>query len=765
MSRIICAIIWCVVVLVPSFVAAETVKNFAVNGNSRLDKEAIIRYLPFSIGDNPDIQQIDSGVKALLASDLFSNVQITSDGVGNYLIDVVENPIIAKLYFDGNDRYDDDTLRSEVLLKEGAMMTDARVKASMLRLQDLYKRAGRYSTEVVPKIVKKPDNRVDFVFEIEEGEVVYIEDISIIGNRAFSDSRLRGIIDTKEDHWWRFFSSDSTFDEDRLAVDKSKLVEFYEEKGFADFIVESATATLTADKEAFIIKFVVNEGRRYQIRNVNIDDRLTDIELDDINEHVDQENEDYYNKKSVRKNEEDLVLFLSEQGYPFVDVRGEIERVGDTELDLTYVISESAPAYVERIDISGNVRTLDDVIRRKLSIVEGDPLNRSLLERSERDLRGTGFFSKVDLIERPGSEAGSVDMRVDVEEQSTGDITFGVGVSTIDNLLGEISLTERNFLGRGQYVRVGALLSGRRQEIDFGFTEPYLLDRDLSGGFDIYHTTTDLRQEASYDESNTGFVLRSGFLAAEDLSLRPRYKINYGEINNLNDQASAIVRDTADRGALISSSVGYEAIYDQRDDFIFPTEGYLLRVNQDLAGLGGDVKAFKTIASGKVFYTPLEKYTFSWELEGGAVFPFGGYDLRIIDRNLLGAASFRGFDIAGVGPRIVPSNPNENADAIGGTYFTILRSEVTVPLPGLDDFGMSGALFNDTGTIWNVDNIPSGVTNQNDVKDDANIRSSVGFGLNWTSPLGPIRLDFAYPVVKESFDREQVFRFSAGSQF
>ena len=746
-------------------VCAEPVKNFSVVGNTRLDKETIINYLPFHIGDNPSVVQIDSGVKALLGSELFANVQITSDGAGNYTVNVVENPVIAKIYFDGNDRYDDKTLTSEILLQEGSMLTEARVKASLLRLQELYKRSGRYSAEIVPKVIKKDDNRVDFVFEISEGEIVYIEDISFIGNRVFSDSKLRGAIESQEDKWWRFFSSDSTYDEDRLSVDKSKLVEFYESKGFADFVVETATAELNAEKDAFILKFVVNEGERYNIRNVSVDDKLTKLDKEEFYDYIDQETDDYYSKKSVRKNEEDLVLFLSEKGYPFVDVKGEITRINKNTLDLTYVIAESPPSYVERIDVTGNVRTLDEVVRRKMSIVEGDALNRSLLEKSERDLRGTGYFSKVELIERPGSEVGAVNMRVDVEEQSTGDITFGVGYSTSDSVLGEVSLSERNFLGRGQYVRVGALVSGRRQQFDFGFTEPYMFGRELAGGFDIYHTMNDYSREASYDERNTGFVLRSGFLAAEDLSLSPRYKLNFDEVTNLNDDVSAIVRDSAERGGMMSSSLGYELLYDKRDEVLLPTEGYLLRLNQDFAGFGGDVRAVKSIASGTYFYTPAEDFTFSWELEGGSVIPFAGYDLRIIDRHLLGGTSFRGFEIAGLGPRFIPNaGTNFNDDAVGGSYFSVLRSELAFPLPGLDDFGMSGALFNDTGTLWHVDNVPD-LGTDGKLKDEVALRSSVGVGIKWNSPMGPIRLDFAYPVMKKKYDKTEIFRFSAGSRF
>lgn len=744
---------------------AEPVQNIDVYGNSRLDKEAIINYLPFVIGDNPTRIQIDGGVKALLASDLFANVQIVSDGAGNYIVTVIENPIVAHVYFEGNDRYDDDTLKAETTLREGAMLTEARVKTSILRLRELYTQSGRLQASIVPEVIEHKDNRVDFIFKITEGDVVYVEDISFLGNTEFSDSKLRSIIETSENAWWRFFTSSSTYDEDRLALDKSKLTEYYQKKGYIDFAIEAATAELNAEHDGFVMKFIVNEGKRYEVNSVSVNDKVTSISQDDIFEEIDQSEGDYYNRDSVRDNEEDIVLRLSDAGYPFINVQGRIKRVSDNSVDLIYDIFETDPVYIERINVTGNSRTLDNVIRRRLSIVEGDPLNRSLLQKSERDLRGTGYFSKADFIERPGSQSGNTNMTIDVEEQSTGDVTFGLGFSTNNGPLGEISLSERNFLGRGQSVRLGALLSGRREEIDFSFTEPYLFGRDLSGGFDIYHITSNFRQEASFEEQSTGFVLRSGFMVAEDLSLRPRYRLNFDEISSLEPNVSAIIQESADRGGLIGSSLGYELVYDKRDDFVAPSEGYLLRLNNDFSGLGGDVKAIKAIASGTVFFTPANEFTFSFEVEGGAIVPFGGYDLRIIDRHLLGGASFRGFDIAGIGPRFQPNaGQGLNDDAIGGNYFTVVRSELSFPIPWLEDAGISGALFNDTGSLWGIDNIPN-ISSQGTVEKGTTLRSSVGLGINWRSPVGPIRLDFAKAILKQDYDRTQFFRFSAGSRF
>lgn len=749
-----------------SSASAEIVKKIDVEGNSRLDQDAIINYLPFGVGDDPSDLQIDNGVKALLRSDLFSNVQINSDGQGAYTVSVAENPIIAHIYFENNDRYDDETLAAEVVLKEGSMLTEARVKTSLLRLRELYTRSGRLNTSIVPEVVERDDNRVDFIFKIDEGDVVYVEDISFLGNEAFSDSKLKSVIETSENAWWRFFTSSSTYDEDRLAFDKSKLTEFYQKKGYIDFVVEAATAELNSEHDGFVLKYVVNEGKRYSINSVTINDTFTSVDPEDIFEQIDQDKGDYYNRSEVRDNEEDIVLLLSERGYPFIDVQGRIKIINDNTVDLIYDITQTDPTYIERIEISGNSRTLEEVIRRRLSIVEGDALNRSLLKKSERDLRGTGYFSKIDFIERPGSQDGNVNMTIDVEEQSTGDVTFGAGLSTNDGPLGEISLSERNFLGRGQRVRVGALLSGRREEIDLSFTEPYLFGRELAGGFDIYHTTSNFRDVSSFEEQSSGFVLRSGFQVSENLTLSPRYRLNFDEISGIENNVSAIIQDSANRGGLVASSLGYELVYDKRDDFLAPTEGYIFRVNHDVSGFGGDVRAGRAIVSGTAFYTPVNDYTFSVQLESGAVIPFGNYKTRIIDRHMIGGASFRGFDIAGIGPRFLPSvgSSQFNSDAVGGNYFSILRSELTFPISFLEDAGISGAIFNDTGSLWGLDNLPN-LNNEGTIEKRASLRSSIGLGINWQSPVGPIRLDFAQPILKEEYDRTQFFRFSAGSRF
>ena len=747
---------------------AEPVRDISVSGNARFEAETAVNYLTFKIGDNPSPKDIDDSVKALLRSGVFSDAEIRSDGLGNYAVRIKENPVVAKVYFEGNDRFDDKTLQEEILIESGGMLTESKIKSSLIRLRDIYKKSGRYAAKIEPFVVEREDNRVDFIFKINEGEIVYIQDITFIGNKRFSDSRLRQVIESKEDAWWRFFTSNTSYDGDRLAVDKSRLTEFYRKNGFADFSVESGTAELNSERDAFILKFSVNEGKRYKINAIRIEDNLTDTPQEELFEYVKQEEDDYFNADKITESEDDLVLFLSERGYPFVDAQGVVTRLqggDDAKLDITYRISEGPPAYVERIDIKGNSRTVEDVIRRRLFVAEGDPLNRSLLEKSKRQLRGTGFFKELEVLEKEGSQPGYKNLDIKVEEQSTGDITFGAGFSTVDNILGEISLSERNFLGQGQYVRVAALFSGRREEFDFGFTEPYFLGRDLSAGFDLFHITTNFRQEASFDERNSGFVLRSGFRVGEDLTLRPRYKLNSSEITLRNSNVSQIVQDTAGRGNLIGSSVGYELAYDQRDDFLEPTSGYAFSVNQDISGLGGDIKALKSVGTGTLYYTPLEDFTFSWQFEGGSVFAFGGYDLRILDRYFIGGNSFRGFEVAGIGPRFIPNDPTQfNDDPIGGAYYGVLRSELAVPLPGLDDFGMAGAFFNDIGSLWGVQNTPN-VGTEGRIEKDTALRASAGFGLKWRSPMGPIRLDFSVPFLKKRYDRTQVFQFNAGSSF
>jgi outer membrane protein insertion porin family len=715
-------------------------------------------YLDLGVGEAYSVQKLDRSLKALYGTGLFADVRITPQG-STLHVQVKENPLVNRVAFEGNDRYDDEALKKEVLLKPRAIYTKAKVQADTQRILDLYRRAGRYATTVTPKIIELDQNRFDVVFEVVEGEVNYVEKINFIGNSAFSDASLRDQVDMREDRWWRFLSSSTTYDEDRMAVDKERLRQFYLSKGYADFQIASAVSELTQDQKGFIITYVLKEGNRYNINKITVDSKISALDPSVFLDDLLIDDGDSFNMSLIQKSVDAMVIHGGRVGYPFLDVIPNIQKnAEDKKVDITLSLVEGRPLYVERIDIEGNVRTLDKVIRREFTLAEGDAFNRARLERSKRNLRALGFFENVEITEQAGSSPDRVVLNVKVKEMSTGDITFGVGYSTTDSVLGEVSLTERNLLGTGQYVRASGGLSGRRQEVDLSYTDPYFLDKNIAAGVDLFHVTNDYQDEASYDEKNTGFGLRLGFDLGEFLKIKPYYRFSIDEISNIDTDASLIIKDA--EGRYVSSAVGYELVYDRRNDVMQPTGGYLLGYKQDVIGLGGDVKALKSRVNGTYYYTPYDQYTFSFGLEGAVMGAFGGYKSRVLDRYLIGGNSFRGFQVAGIGPRAL-STATTNDDALGGNYYLVSRNELSFPISGLEELGISGALFSDVGSLWGINNIRSGVA----VNDDAAIRASAGIGVKWASPMGPIRLDFAQPFIKKSYDKTEVFRFSAGSQF
>jgi outer membrane protein insertion porin family len=743
----------------PDYTAKSVIQKIVVSGTNRLDADTVKSYIALHEGDSYSIQKIDRSLKALYGIGLFSDVKITPQGSTLYL-DVKENPIVNHIGFEGNSRYDDEALKKEILLKPRAVYTKAKIQADTQRLMDLYRKAGRYSTTVTHKLVELDQNRLDVVFQVGEGDVNYIEKIKFMGNEAFSESNLRDQIDMREDRWWRFLSSSTTYDEDHMAVDKERLRQFYLSKGYADFQVISAVSELTEDKKGFEITYTIKEGNRYNINHVTVDSKLSGLNAKDLKDDLLVNDGDSFNMSLIQKSIDAMVIHAGRLGFPFVEIIPNIQKDAEgKKIDITLQVVEGRPVYVERIDIEGNVRTLDKVIRREFTLAEGDAFNRARLERSKRNLRGLGFFENVEILEQAGSTPDRVVLKVKVKEMSTGDITFGVGYSTTDSVLGQVSLTERNLLGTGQYVRASGALSGRRQEVDLSYTDPYFLDKQVAAGVDLFHVTNNYQDEASYDERNTGFGLHLGFDLGEFLKIKPYYRFSIDEISNIAPDASAIVRDA--EGKYSSSAIGYDLVYDRRDDIIQPTSGYLLSYKQDLIGLGGDVKALKSRMNGVYFYTPFEQYTFSFNIEGAVMGTFGGYKPRILDRYLIGGNTFRGFQVAGIGPRALATSKT-NDDALGGNYYLVSRNELSFPLSGLDELGISGALFSDVGSLWGVNNISSSLGNYH---DDMGLRASAGVGIKWASPMGPIRLDFAQPFVKKSYDKTEIFRFSAGSQF
>jgi outer membrane protein insertion porin family len=731
-----------------------TISDIRVEGTQRIEPTTVRSYLVVKQGDPFNPQRIDDSLKALFATGLFADVNLRREG-NTLVVNVVENPIINRIAFEGNKRIEDADLEKEVQLRPRVVYTRTRVQNDVQRLLEVYRRSGRFAATVEPKVIQLDQNRVDLVFEIDEGARTGVRRINFVGNEMFSDSKLREEIQTRESRWYRFLTTDDTYDPDRLTLDRDKLRRFYLSRGYADFRVVSAVAELTPDREGFFITFTVEEGERYKFGKIGVETELRDLNPESLRDRLTTATGDWYNAEEVENSITNLTNAVGDLQYAFVDIQPRIVRNREQRtIDVVYDIGEGPRVFVDRIDITGNVRTLDRVIRREMLLVEGDPFNTSKLRRSERRIRDLGFFERVNVTTAEGSQPDRSVIQVDVQEQSTGEIEIGAGFSTIDGPLANFGIRERNLLGRGQDLRFSATVSGRTQEFDLSFTEPYFLERDLAAGVDLFRITRDNQTESSYDEANTGIGFRLGYPLTEKLRQRLNYTLQQTSIENIASDASRFIREQ--EGTRLVSLVGQELMYDHRDSRINPTEGYFIRLNNEIAGLGGDAQFSRNRLGAGVYFPVTEGTVLSVLGEVGYIIGLG-QDVAISDRFFIGGDSLRGFAPAGIGPRELNSD-----DALGGNRFARGSVELAFPIGLPDEFGVTGHTFSDFGTLSEVDAVPQAGER---LVDDNAIRLAAGVGISWRSPLGPIRVDLAFPILKQDYDKVEEFRFSFGTRF
>jgi outer membrane protein insertion porin family len=752
---------------------AQIIAQIKIEGNQRVEDETVLSYLQFSRGDEFDPEKIDESIKVLFQTGLFSDVQMFQRG-NTLVIKLEENPLINKVNFEGNKELDDAALAKEVEVRERMIYTKARVQSDTQRVLALYQKSGFYNVRVAPKLIRLPENRINLVFEVTEGSETKVKTISFTGNEAFSDGGLRDVIGTAEHSWWNFFQKNDTYDPDRLEYDKELLRRHYLRHGYADFNVISANAQLSPDGDYFEIEFVVEEGPRYKIADVAVNIGDTNLDPERLKAVIKTGVGDDYNAVKVDKTVENLALEASRQGFVFAKVEPKVDRnVGQGSLNISYNIEEGRRAYVEQIIIEGNTRTLDEVIRRELLIYEGDAFNRTLIERARRRLTALDFFEKIDFQEEEGSAPDKINLIVVVTEKSTGKISFSIGYSSVEQVVGSVELSERNLLGRGQYVKLNTTLSFKRQQVDFSFTEPYFMGMPISAGFDVFATKTDNTNTSSYESTNIGGALRTGFRLDEYSSVGFKYTLAYRDVSGIDrDEASPAI--IAQEGSSLKSSVGATYTWDDIDNPIRPTLGFRGQLESELAGLGGDTYFGRVEAHGWYFY-PLYEESIVLKLEGNAghIEGFNGKDVPLHDRFFKGADSFRGFAQSGVGPRQIGND--DETDAIGGQSYAIATAELTFPVGLPEQWGIEGAAFTDFGTVFGSpeESVAKGTapcdagtgTKDCTVFDTMAFRASVGAGLIWQSPFGPLRFELAYPVMKAKYDETEWFRFSIGTRF
>ncbi|MBX9727002.1 MAG: outer membrane protein assembly factor BamA [Rickettsiales bacterium] len=732
--------------------AQVAVKTITIVGNQRLEVDTIKTYLGVKSGDTPTQYDLDAGLKKLYATGFFSDVSIAQDA-GVVTVTVVENASINEVLFEGNSKIDKDALEKEITLKSRSLYTRTKVQKDLKRLLDVYRRSGYYSSEITPQVIQLPQNRVNLVYSITEGPKAFIEKIAFIGNESYPAKSLETIINSSRERWYQFLSDSDKYDPDRLQYDQELLRKFYFENGYADFKVKSAIAELSPQRDAFYITFTIEEGEQYRLGTIDVNTKLPKSRVPELAPSITTQQGDIYNATEVEDSINRMTDVLGDSGFAFVEIKPEITRREGKEkiIDLTYAISEGPKVYVDRINIFGNVRTIDEVIRREFKLSEGDAFSTSKLKRTEQRLNNLGYFEKVSIERKPGSAADKTQLDVQVQEKSTGEITFGAGFSTADGPIADFGVRERNFLGHGQDLRFKAQVGGRRQQYDLGITEPYFLGRELEAGVDLFKSQQNIQNNASFDRATVGGRLRLGYSLNEHLKHQVRYTLEQTKITNVDSDASTFIRDQ--EGTFTVSSVGQSFIYDLRDNKFNPTAGYLLRLNQDIAGLGGDDRFLRQEVQSEYYIPVAKKWTFATYGAAGNIFGLN-QDVRINQRFFSGGQEVRGFANAGFGPRDVTTD-----DALGGNSYYAATAELRFPLGLPDDLGVTGAIFTDAGSAFDLDTSGLGI------RDDSSLRASFGAGVAWSSPFGPIRIDFAKAFLKESYDETEIIRFNFGTRF
>lgn len=736
------------------------VRRIVVQGTQRIEPATVLTYITMHEGDQYTAAASDKALKSLFATGLFSDVKIDWDGT-TLTVHVVENPIINRVDFEGNSKVTTKDLEKESQLKPRMVFTRARVQSDVQRIIELYRRNGKFAASVDPQIIQRPQNRVDLIYSINEGPTTGVSRIVFVGNKAFGDSTLRSHIATEESAWWRILASNDNYDPDRLLFDREQLRRFYTSNGYADFKVVSAVAELTPDHSAFYITFTLDEGKKYTFGKVEIDSKIKELPAQALMPLVDIKAGDLYDATRVEKLKDVLVNAVGSKGYASADVDIRLRHNADTRtMDVVMRIVQGPRVYIDKVNIVGNNRTLDRVIRRELRFTEGDIFNRDLIDRSRTRIRALGFFKDVTIKNSTGSRPDKTDITVNVEEQSTGEVSLGAGYSSTSSFVGEFSYTERNLFGRGQFMRASVAMSAISKQYQFSFTEPWFLDRPLAAGIDLYKYVTNYNQ-ANYQGDVTAAGIRFGFPTSEYGSIQLRYTFRINKVTAYSGAPPALQQELQLYGNRNNTSlIGFTFGFNTTDDYLKPTKGVLFSVSQDFAGLGGNLKFLKTEGTFTYYHPMFWDIVGQLTLASGFIQGYGGSTVPIEERFFRGGDTFRGFKIAGIGPR--DTSYKGDYGALGGDFYAAGTAQARLPdiLPA--DYGMQFALFSDFGTLGHLDSPFRGAAYPN-IKDNLAFRASAGISVKWKSPFGPVQIDFGVPFAKASYDKSEFIHFSAGT--
>ena len=747
----------------PALAQSYTFTEVSIEGSQRIEPATILSYAGIARGQTVTAAELNDAYQRILASGLFEEVEIVP--VGNKLvIRVVEYPTINRVVFEGNRRIKDEDLAGLVTSESRRVFNPATAERDAGIIVQAYAEQGRAAARVTPKLIRRSDNRVDLAFEILEGGVIEVERVSIVGNNVYSDRRLRRVLGTKQAGLFRAIIRRDSFVEDRIEFDKQVLTDFYQSRGYVDFRINSVNAEIAEERDGYFVTFNVQEGQQFTFGEVTATSDLADVDPAEFAEILRVRPGVVYSPALVENEIARMERLANRRGLNFIRVEPRITRNDRTlELDVEFVLSRGPRIFIERIDIEGNTTTLDRVIRRQFKVVEGDPFNPREIRQSAERIRALGFFGNADVNAREGSTPQQVIVDVDVEEAPTGSIGFGGTYSTDGGFGLNLSFNERNFLGRGQALGVELSTASGTRSYGFTFAEPAFLNRDLRFGIGLNYSETDNQYDDSYDTAIGRFTTSLTFPVAEYSTLQGRYTARYSEMLNAGSDLGDILTAEVDQGALFSSGLGYTYTFDTIDTGLDPTAGVRLQFSQDFAGLGGDVTSVTTVARAvgqkKVRN---EEVTLRAVVEGGALWT-GSNDSRVIDRFNLGSSRMRGFEPGGIGPREIGSGGVN--DALGGNYFAVARFEAEFPLGLPEEYGLTGGLFYDVGSLWGLDNTSTPPAGNSVVQDDPAARHVIGASLFWTTAIGPLRFNFTKALQKEEHDEDRFFEFTLATDF
>jgi len=741
--------------------AADTISAIEIKGNRTVEPDFVRSHVKLMPGSAYDAAKVSQSIKALFATGLFAHVTIDRRGT-TLLVNVAENPIVSGVHLDGNAAVDKAKLEEQVQLKPRARYTEAKGHADAVRLREHYRRLGRLATTVEPSVTYQSDGRVEVTYVINEGAVTKVDAIRFAGNRALSEAQLRDVVSTSQSGWFDVLKSAAFYDPERIEQDKDLLRRHYLKQGFPDARVVGAEAVKNPQGTGYTITFTVEEGERFTFAPATVESSLRGADPDKLRDLVAVKPGNAYSQEAIEKSVEKMTLALSDQGMAFAQVKPMPKR--DTEghtIAIAFRVEEGPRIFVERIEIVGNKKTQDSVIRREFRVAEGDAVNGFLIESGRRRVQALGFFKSVALKRRAGSAPDKIVVTIEVVEQETINFGIGVGYSTSEGIVGDISIKENNLFGSGQSL--GVKLSGSlvRLQAELGFTEPHLLGTNMAAGFDLFYKDVDYTQQASYMSQKIGGDLRLRYPLSDEWSAGVNYTFVRNTLYNVGDQASLAIKEAVPgfpnttSSTYYTSSVGYSLAYDTRDNKKRPTSGVYYTIAQDLAGVGGDVRYIRSVGELRAYYPVTDEITAVGRATGGMIGGWGGQDVRLLDLFNMGGESVRGFATAGIGPRDVLS---ANQDALGGKMFYATTAELLFQLPGVpQDLGLRGAVFADAGSLWGVNG--TAATLPGLAGNTAAPRASVGIGLAWDSPIGALRADYAIPLVKQPSDKTQPFSF------